>query len=56
MSVKCKNGSKPRYRFRNLKNGGKQRLAFCGGTVIEIATFKNGKKIKIRRLKFNRKK
>lgn len=32
-----------RYRFRKIK-GGKQRLAFKNGKVIEVAVFKKGKK------------
>lgn len=39
MPIKCKTGTKPRYRFRKIK-GGTQRLAFCNGKVVETKTFK----------------
>lgn len=49
MTIKCKSGKKPRYGFREIGKGKKQRLAFCGKKeVIEIVTFKKGKKIKVR--------
>ena len=39
MPIKCKDGSKPRYRWK-----GKVRLAFCGKKVVE--TKKKGAKAK----------
>ncbi len=39
---------KARFRFRKIK-GGKQRLAFKNNKVVEVATFKKGKK-KVKKL------
>jgi len=44
MPIRCKSGKKAKFRFRITKNGIKQRLAFCGKKVVEVATFKGKKK------------
>ena len=42
-----------RFRFRKLKGGKKQRLAFRGNKVIEVTEFsKSGKKGRTRKLPF----
>ena len=46
MPIKCKDGSKPRYRW--IGQGGKMvRLAFCGNEVVERKV-KGGKAKKIK--------
>lgn len=41
-----------RFRFRDIM-GGKQRLAFVKGEVVEVTTFRKGKK-KVKRIKRKR--
>ena len=48
MPIKCKN--KPRYRYRKISKG-KQRLAFCNGDVVEITMYRNGKKVKTKKIR-----
>jgi hypothetical protein len=46
MPINCPEG-KPKYRWRKLKGGKKQRLGFCGNKVVEVKS-ESGKVKKLR--------
>lgn len=48
MPIKCKDGSKPRYRV--MEQGGKKyRVAFCGDKMVERTLLKKNKKGKLKK-------